>query len=273
MRQSIDELRGRRTGLRCCPEVEDRRESRVWRTNVIATAFPAYFLRPESEYCAQYWVNDSLMRATEPVNRLMSASVVWIDVDAPVQEVLRIFVEYPVHHLPVVDDHNVVGMLSSADVMKLEFFLPPSGAAREQLLGNRFRVRSLMRSPVITISEHESVERAAELMASHAIHSLPVLSQQGHLIGIVTTTDIMAGFLRSAGTNAGDTGVLLAATQECTRERMDSLERVAREARRYLNAGQDERLHAELTKAILSLDRIDERRSGSTAPILGLGAS
>jgi hypothetical protein len=89
----------------------------------------------------------------------------------------------------------------------------------------------------------------------------------------VTTTDTLAGFLRSADANTAATSAERAATGACTRERLDILERVAREARRYLNAGQDERLHAALTKAILSLDRVDEQRSGNPAPILGLGAS
>lgn len=50
-------------------------------------------------------------------------------------------------------------MLSSADVMKLEFFLPRSDAARAPLLRDKFCLATLMRAPVITVSEHERVER------------------------------------------------------------------------------------------------------------------
>jgi hypothetical protein len=163
-------------------------------------------------------------------------------------------------------------MLSSADVMKLEFFLPRSDAARARLLSDKFRLATLMRAPVITVSEHESVERAAELMASNAVHSLPVVNTQGHLIGIITTTDIIAAFLRSLGSTtvtASGQGASDAAGSTCTVQRLAALEHVAREARRYVNAGQDERLHAQLMKAIERLGLISDSRSGQAEPVLG----
>jgi CBS domain-containing protein len=185
------------------------------------------------------------MKASERVNRVMTAAVVWIETDASLEEVLRIFVEQPIHHLPVVKDGAVVGMLSSADIMKLEFFLPPSGPARDRLLRGNFSVRSLMRTPVIVVGENESVERAAELMSKHGIHALPVLGQQDKLVGIITTTDIMTAFLQSSGaiTNSNTKAAASDPAGAPAREHLAALEHVAHEAQRYLNAGQDERLH------------------------------
>jgi CBS-domain-containing membrane protein len=37
------------------------------------------------------------------------------------------------------------------------------------------QVRALISRPPFTIAQHDTVERAAELMARHAIHSLPVV--------------------------------------------------------------------------------------------------
>jgi signal-transduction protein with cAMP-binding, CBS, and nucleotidyltransferase domain len=66
------------------------------------------------------------MRPDEPISRIMTEAVVAIEVDRPVSEVLDCFLQYPIHHLPVVQLGKLVGMLSSADVMKLEFFVPKS---------------------------------------------------------------------------------------------------------------------------------------------------
>jgi CBS domain-containing protein len=85
----------------------------------------------------------------------------------------------------------VVGMLSSADVAKLKFFLPPPGTARDALLKERWQVRKIMRAPALTVAEHESAQRAAEIMATNGIHALPVVNSNALLIGIVTTTDMM----------------------------------------------------------------------------------
>jgi CBS domain-containing protein len=204
------------------------------------------------------------MHASDPVNRHMSEAVLSIDVTAPASEILRLFMEYPVHHLPVVDNGKVVGMLSSADLLKLDAFLP-KGRARPagEFLDQRVRIDQLMRKPAITVGASQSVEAAATLMAEHAFHSLPVVDTAGNLVGIITTTDIMAAALHlelhAGRTDAG--GEL-----DHVHERLKLLEQVLHAADRYLHAGQDERLHAQLLKAV------DEARAHDK-PLAALAAS
>src|SRR5512135_3331636 len=77
------------------------------------------------------------MRAEEPVSRIMTEAVVVIEADRPVSEALECFMQYGFHHLPVVRRGRLVGMLSSADVLKLESFLPRNTADRTRLLDDR----------------------------------------------------------------------------------------------------------------------------------------
>jgi len=190
------------------------------------------------------------MHANDPVNRIMTEPVLTIAPDESLEEALRLFTSYPVHHLPVVEEGRVVGMLSSADVAKLKFFLPPPGTARSALLKQRWHVRKIMRSPAVTVAEHDSAQRAAEIMAANGIHALPVVNSKACLVGIVTTTDMMQGCLdpwpaeSAAAVSAASSGD----------PRMSAALEVVNAARRYLNAGQDERLHTALHKA---LDRFD----------------
>lgn len=203
------------------------------------------------------------MHATDPVNRIMTEPVLTIAPDESLEEALRLFTSYPVHHLPVVDEQQVVGMLSSADVAKLRCFLPPAGPARDALLRERWQIRKIMRSPAWTVAEHDSAQRAAEVMAANAIHSVPVVNDKGHLIGIVTTTDMMQGCLNPLPVEPRD-----AVNATVDSARMHALLEVASAAKRYLNAGQDERLHAALQKA---LDRVDSLKPGAAKDVLGLG--
>src|SRR5450631_2357578 len=84
----------------------------------------------------------------ELVRHIMTAEVLSIDIRESITEAMRLFAGYPVHHIPVVDGAALRGMLSTADMLKLEYFLPKSGAqASAALLNNRFRIDKLMRSP------------------------------------------------------------------------------------------------------------------------------
>jgi CBS domain-containing membrane protein len=64
------------------------------------------------------------------------------------------------------------------------------------LLDTRVTVAQLVRRPTITILADQTVQEAAELMAGHGIHALPVVDAQQHLLGIVTTSDLIAAALR-----------------------------------------------------------------------------
>lgn len=141
------------------------------------------------------------MRSCEPVNRIMTEAVVVIDVARPVSEVLDCFGQYPIHHLPVVRDGRLVGMLSSADLLKLESFVPKGTVDRTSYLDQRVRIEQLMRSPVLSVLANESIEDAAERLVGAGVHSLPVVDGSDHVLGIVTTTDIIRGLLRGPPRN------------------------------------------------------------------------
>ena len=221
------------------------------------------------------------MRRNDPVNRLMTEAVLSIGADEPAGEVLRLFREYPVHHLPVVEDRRVVGVLSGADLLKLRALIPRSVASAEKYLSGKMKVKALIARPAVTIAQHETVERAAELMASYGIHSLPVVDSKGHLVGILTTTDIIAAMFdpaparTGAHSNTPSNGARITrehflqtvalATQAVAegrdpdglavallyaQQRIALLEGVTAIAARYLGAGQDVQLHRELGKAI-----------------------
>jgi len=238
------------------------------------------------------------MLACEPVNRFMTESVLSIDVNSPAGEILRLFAAYPVHHLPVVDNMKVVGMLSSADVLKLERFIPQHSKDREDYLNRTVTVPMIMRRPAITVLPRESVEHAARLMVSHGIHGLPVTDSNDHLIGIITTTDIMhaalhperrgdtqddsgsrvgpirisnaeldhALHLAGPAAEANDDSGMISRALLYLRAREKFLEDVLTCADRYLTAGQDARLHSRLSQAI---ERARGDR-GELKPTLGL---
>jgi len=224
----------------------------------------------------------------ERIRHIMTEAVLSVSVHEPVTEVLRLFARHPVHHLPVVDESGLVGMLSSADMLKLEHFVPKSGSqSSAALLNGRFRIDTMMRRPVITASLDDTIADAASRMSAHGIHALPVINEDNHLLGIVTTTDIMQAILHGIGLKStpvqpgvkrkptelqlrhaiesAEAAVLqdadtngVAAAMLYLRERNALLEELRENVARYLRGGQEERLHMRLVKDVDRLGQQNE---------------
>lgn len=90
---------------------------------------------------------------------------------------------YGFRRLPVVDDGHLVGILTERDLR-----------AHAGQLENT-RVNAVMQTALVTIAPEDTVEEAARLMLKHKIGGLPVVAD-GTLAGIVTTSDLLAAFLR-----------------------------------------------------------------------------
>ena len=104
-----------------------------------------------------------------------------------------------VRHLPVVKDGELVGLVSQSDVLRSPALLAPlfgmtvdSKAALRAL-----RVEDAMSSPVFTIGPDASIQDAAARLLDHRVGCLPVL-EEGRLVGIVTTSDLLRAVAHSA---------------------------------------------------------------------------
>ena len=90
---------------------------------------------------------------------------------------------YGFRRLPVVDDGQLVGIVTERDLR-----------AHAGHLKNT-RVNAVMRTSLVTVAPGDTVEEAARLMLKHKIGGLPVVAN-GILVGIVTTSDLLTAFLR-----------------------------------------------------------------------------
>lgn len=223
------------------------------------------------------------MDTNERVGRVMTEAVLSIDLEESAGSVLRLFSGYPIHHLAVLSGQKVVGMLSSADVMKLHAYLPKNGVPPDEFIDRHLSLDRMMSKPAITVQPHQSVMEAAGLMASHGVHALPVVDGQDRLLGMITTTDIMHATLRltpavadapavaggpprdlrlteaaferavtgaKAAVDSGHDRSGMGAAVLFLQQRLVALERVMQLADRYVSAGEDQSVHAALLKAI-----------------------
>jgi CBS domain-containing protein len=94
-------------------------------------------------------------------------------------------------HLPVMEDGDVVGIISQRDLFKATMSSAMGfGEKAQQGFLHSVRVKEIMVYPVVTVAPETTVEAAIELILQKGIGCLPVV-ENGQLVGLVTKTDLL----------------------------------------------------------------------------------
>lgn len=132
------------------------------------------------------------MRHNEPVSHIMSDKVLTVHVAQKISEVYELLTNNRIHHVPVVDGKKLVGLISSADMMKLSldaYGTPDS--ANIEYIDSQFSVEDVMSNALETAKADDPIRLAAEKLSRGDRHALPVIADNAELVGIVTTTDLV----------------------------------------------------------------------------------
>lgn len=109
----------------------------------------------------------------------------------PIAEARRLMREGRFRHLPVTDGSRLVGIVTDRDIR-----LPLPVGVREAALTaadeamGKLLVRDVMTQQVETVEPERPVEEAARMMLDLRVGALPVV-EEGHVIGILTETDLL----------------------------------------------------------------------------------
>ncbi len=153
------------------------------------------------------------------VSDVMTTSVVTVDRITPYQEIDRLLTQHKISGMPVLKmGREVAGVVSEADLLAAED--ETSRKARmARSAGRRWRLRpqphvnltaeTLMTTPAITIAPDATIPAAARLMNTHHVRRLPVVDEDGKLVGIVSRRDLLSVFLRRDDEIIGDVRQIL----------------------------------------------------------------
>ena len=134
------------------------------------------------------------------VSKNMTINPVTTTPDMGVFEAFELMKSEGVQRLPVLDgDGNLVGIISEKNIT--------SAAADKEvsiveyaLLLSKIKVGDVMTKEVITVSVDDPVEMAARKMSDNDISILPVVDNNGKLVGVVSRSDLFRLLLELFGT-------------------------------------------------------------------------
>jgi CBS domain-containing protein len=141
------------------------------------------------------------------VRDVMTTDVVSVDEDAPFKAIVAALAKSRLGAVPVVDDDGrIAGIVSESDLISRVLADPasggtiPGGFAERRATRVKARAetaRTLMSTPPVTTRATASIVDAARTAARAHVRRLPVVTDDGSLVGMVTRSDLLGVFLRS----------------------------------------------------------------------------
>ncbi|MBW7897850.1 Magnesium transporter MgtE [Candidatus Brocadiaceae bacterium B188] len=122
------------------------------------------------------------MKHLDPISHVMTTNVKTVQISQKMSEVLRVLAENQIHHVPVVDGRRLSGMISTTDIIRLNITVSTA---------DEWSIEEVMKRNLVTIDINDSVRKAAQLLSDGIFHSLPVINNERHLVGIITSTDLI----------------------------------------------------------------------------------
>jgi CBS domain-containing protein len=123
----------------------------------------------------------------------MSAKVVCANSNNTLSQVLQLFTEFPMRHLPVVDaNEKLVGIISSNDIPKLFTQERFKGKTIDLAkLDEEVRITEIMTPNPKTVKIDDSISQAAATLREREFQALPVVNDDNEVVGIVSIKDVL----------------------------------------------------------------------------------
>jgi CBS domain-containing protein len=141
------------------------------------------------------------------VGDIMTKEVITVSIDTALKEAAGILAKFRIHGLPVVDENKkVVGIATESDFFTkdasniflptfLEFLSKKGTDLSEEMgsseVGNKTKISDIMTTDCFTVQPDLPVAQLIEYFQEKNFNSVPVVDDQGFLVGIVSVMDVI----------------------------------------------------------------------------------
>jgi acetoin utilization protein AcuB len=129
------------------------------------------------------------------VSDIMTRSVVTVHVDDTLERIHTIFEESKFHHVIVLDDGRIAGVISDRDLLKhMSPFIGKRLMEREQDTRTlKRKAHQIMTRRPIVAGPEMPIGQAVALLLKYRVSCLPVAASDQRVVGILTLRDVLAG--------------------------------------------------------------------------------
>ncbi|GAA5315692.1 MAG: CBS domain-containing protein [Candidatus Pelagadaptatus aseana] len=134
--------------------------------------------------------------ATHTVAEIMTTTPKTVTPDVSLEQLANIFERVSYHHIPVVDNGKLVGIISDRDIsVSMSPFL---GTEAERNMDRDLLQKSandIMTNQVVCADEDTDLDTASILLLENNFSCLPVTDAEDHLLGLLTWKDLLQYFV------------------------------------------------------------------------------
>lgn len=143
------------------------------------------------------------MNLFSPVSTIMSTDLLTLSPSSSIAEAALVFENNTIHHIPIVQNRELVGIVSKTDYLFFRRGFPDNSEDQklEEIRMNNFDVSYIMTKGIGKLEPTDKIVLALELFRKNHFHALPIV-EGNKLVGMLTTHDIIENLARDVEATA-----------------------------------------------------------------------
>ncbi len=134
----------------------------------------------------------------------MATAVLTVDANTSVMRATRIMKENNIRRLPVLSQGKLAGVVTDRDLKEAS----PSSTSDMDIhemyyLLSEMKIKDVMTDKCISMHLEDTLEKAALVMLTEKISGVMILDGDDNLVGLLSETDILRGFIHATGIQDG----------------------------------------------------------------------
>jgi acetoin utilization protein AcuB len=134
----------------------------------------------------------------------MATAILTVDANTSVMRATRTMKENNIRRLPVLSHGKLAGVVTDRDLKEAS----PSSTSEIDIhemyyLLSEMKIKDVMTDKCICLKQDDTLEKAALVMLKERISGIMILDDNENLVGLLSETDILRGFIEATGIQDG----------------------------------------------------------------------